>query len=353
MITQKKKDGEKSLLLQACGEHLFGCPGKTRITQGIYTVEGEDVFNCFCKRAVWVPSRLSIDRLKEKFKTFGALFPSCLDSQVVVGICGKNPTRTAHATDCSFMILYLTAKKKFVVAGIASFDHSQLDEYTKPLVSLNSLSSDPGEILDCINWIRKEAKDHDKEKVKKRPRTKRNALIAAELQGYDVDGPGIYVVSSCTDQHRVFSEPQVLSCLKRKHMDSIIPAQSALYERMYMNHPVEPVLSQAEPYYLPGYLSSSSYARPVVPQTIPSLPQRQFCISGVSGLDTDSISSPEHVSTPFVGGYTAANPAVSPPVFNTAESSASFDGQTPASPIDSFSFVQPVDEESCFFKSSN
>jgi len=177
MNPSRKKSGEKAVLLQACGEELFRCEGENKVTQGIYVVRKGRKLECFCKRAVWVPiDPKSIETLKMRFDEFGAAWPSFLDDVAMVGVCGRNATRTAHATDSTFLILALHPKMKFVAVGIVRVDYGTLIGDTKPDISITGITSDPSQLEDCIEWIRKESTAHENNKSVKRPREKNVSL---------------------------------------------------------------------------------------------------------------------------------------------------------------------------------
>jgi len=304
---QRKKDGEKALLLQACGELLFDCVGENRTTQGIYFTESEEKQQCFCKRAVWVPRAPRLEELKQKFEDFGASLPAFVsDSDVIIGLCGKNPTRNAHAVDCSFFILAQTPTRKFFPIAVAGFDHSGDDE--KLSVSLRSISSDPEAIDHCIAWIQKEALEYEKEKCTKKPKQKHKRLrpssgIANEDD--DDESKTTLCPNSLSEPHRVFSQPEVLRSLKRRCPGNVnvpavyttnnVSAQEALYPLSNVTFPSDSLLVDLPPSFpaaSPSLLGSSMQLETIDPQMKRS--------STVIGSELDSISSPEHVSTPLI-----------------------------------------------------
>jgi len=387
MLRQRKKDGEKALLLHACGENLFGCLGDTRVTQGIYVQQKNDSFDCFCKRAVWVPSTNSLECLVDRFKSFDVPFPKAIlaDPMPVVGLCGKNPTRTAHATDCSFMLVYMSPlKRKFVVGAVATFDHSQLDDFSKPLVYLHTLSSDPKDISECIEWILKESREHDKEKMKKKPRQKKATHVPVVDDeplpppniGYGECNPfdssfGSYDEGYCCDTHRVFSEPIKMTHLKRRRMNNYVSPPPLMCERMFFSSDGVPLYNGYDGYNCFYPSASATPMHPVHPMHPvnpapfipynPMFPQRRFA---VAGLESDSISSPEHISTPLVSASTSIQAsselaslpsmdlnAAAEPEPEPEPQPESVPQPQPLSPYNDYPFLLPPEEESnTFFK---
>jgi len=116
-MSEHKKEGEKSSLLNEYGVLLCGCSGHVKVTQGIYY--GTSKIQCFCKRAVWIPNQPSPDFLKiicENVESFSA------DSSAEIGICGRDATRTAHASDEILMIVKLVDHRRFFLIGLIALD---------------------------------------------------------------------------------------------------------------------------------------------------------------------------------------------------------------------------------------
>jgi len=175
-VAGHKKDGEKAVLLQSCGELLFGCTGRIRVTQGVYFARKGRKLECFCKRAVWVPDKFSPDHLKRMFAEFGADPSQCPATCHLIGLCGRNPTRTARATDSTFMIVAQANKKKFVIIAIAVVMSSQFDYLQRTSVTISSIATDPITISGTVAWIKNESVSHVKQITKKRSRrSKRHA----------------------------------------------------------------------------------------------------------------------------------------------------------------------------------
>jgi len=159
MFRQKKKDGEKALLLQACGENLFGCLGSTKVTQGIYRKQTSDVFECFCKRAVWVPDNPCPEVLN-RIRSEGVRAAD--DEDVTMAICGKDPTRTAHATDEVFMILIRSPKGKFFVVATVYYDKEK---------KIFVVDADEQNVISTVSQVKNEASTYKQiKKGKKRER---------------------------------------------------------------------------------------------------------------------------------------------------------------------------------------
>jgi len=175
----RKKDGEKAALLQGCGELLFGCPGDIRVTQGIYVAKKSKKMECFCKRAVWVPNKLCSEHLRQVFSEHGADITTCLTASSVIGICGRNPTRTAHATDSTFMVLAQFSKKKFIVVALVSIINNQVDTLQQTSITIREITTDPFRISETVSWIKNESAFHVKTKAKKRQRSSRREAAAA------------------------------------------------------------------------------------------------------------------------------------------------------------------------------
>jgi len=266
----RKKDGEKSLLLHACGECLFGCAGETKVTQGVY-VYCNKKFDCFCKRAVWFPCDFSASKLKEKFDAFGASLPPGLNDSSVVGLCGKNPTRTARAIDSTFMVLIPTMKKKLSCFAIVSIDIDQYDCDDKPVVTINKISTDTFDINDTIEWIRRESKEH-MDKAKKRPR---ETHVAIPNSGY---------IPIYSDGHGIFSQPLVLTnCFKKKAEPMTVSA--------LLNHEIPAM----EPFQMQDSLQSNPKD-----SAVSAPPPARSSIGSEFKTESDVSSSPEQIPTPVV-----------------------------------------------------
>lgn len=170
MFIPKKQKGEKAVLLDKCGESLFGCPGETLLVQGIYIPKSLlPTANYICKRSVWVPLSLSHECLAQHLESFGATLPFSIQKVMSlhrIGLCGVNPTRTVHAIDKCFLILAKIPNKHFVVYGIVEIGRSQHDG----VVSIEYISTDNDDIMNCVEWIKSEIATHH---FCKRPKKRR------------------------------------------------------------------------------------------------------------------------------------------------------------------------------------
>jgi len=339
--TRKKKDGEKAFLLHSCGEYLFGCPGSVLVTQGLYAPGMEAGLECFCKRAVWVPSELNLQHLKGRFDFFDVPFPSILNPNMVIGVCGKNPTRSARANGSTFMIVHMTRRRQFVIDAIAIFDHGQFTEFAKPLVSLRSISSDIDDIDDCIAWIRMEANNFSKGKKHVRAGVKRPPPPPEYYHFANYD-------AFSSEPGRVFSEPSVLSCLKRKHFNGL-SSQPMGFDNPGMRSIGTSALHDSHANYH-GVLSLPVISRPAIPPNIGMLPPRQFLITG---LRSNIICSSCSYSSPLEGESFGSSRIESPESSGVSSSSmdgvCGYDPRPPTSPSDSLRLMQPVDEVSSTF----
>jgi len=305
-----KKDGEKALLLHACGELLFGCTGETKVTQGIY-LPNKKKFECFCKRAVWVPKDLSLDTLRLRFGQFGVALPSSISDDCVVGLCGKNPTRTAHATDCAFMLLSQSSRSKFVPVAVISVDHNQIDEYTKPIVSLRMISAGEAAVNECIDWIRKESRDHDKEKCKKRPKERRDRSFPISDPRYSTEESSRRLFSAYpVDQHRVFDDPYVLHALKRRHVEATsfpVPEAETMMSNDLFLPQVDMDTFRFDPQFDTQALNPSFGIGFGIPPQSPEAQLFSFDFHSINE-SSESVSSPENTATPVVSATAAGSP---------------------------------------------
>jgi len=312
----RKKDGEKALLLHACGELLFGCPGETRVTQGIYIFLKSKKLECFCKRAVWIPSNSSLCNLRRVFDEFGAPMPPTINDDTVVGLCGKNPTRTARATDSTFILLTQTMKKKFIPAAIVSVDHSQIDEFSRPIITLRTVASDLEAINECIQWIKNEAKEYEREKATKHPREKRSYINNPNVLSSQPSSPDTSTVLSY-DRVKMEDSDAPAPAKKRRRRRTVSSASVSVadpdvfsasrfgepfssYESSYPERPFAHYSHMIGMVPMPISNASQSQLIGVVP-----LPQMSgFC----SPLEQESVSSPVHLATPVVSATVVASP---------------------------------------------
>ena len=161
-----KKDGEKYNLLNICGQLLFGCMGRKQFTQGIYTRRSADdeLMQCFCKRGVWVPESVSVRKLRKHFKDFHAILPSVVVNTVGrgnLGLCGRNPTRTLHATDTEFMLLARPTGQFYRVVALVTLKPCE-EADGEVSFTLHGIASDSNSIAQCIEWVKNEARSHEK-----------------------------------------------------------------------------------------------------------------------------------------------------------------------------------------------
>ena len=308
----RKKDGEKAFLLQACGEELFGAEGENKVTQGIYIVKKGRKLECFCKRAVWVPPQSALQTLKQRFAEFNAPFPPMLENTPVVGLCGRNATRTAHATDSCFLILALHSRMKFVAVGTVSIAFTPFVAGQKPIVHVTSISSDAEELDACIEWIRKEAAAYEKAKSHKRPKEKRDEIIAIDMSSKQ----------PTKRQHRStpFAEPNSLTQLKKQHVMNMEINQAM---PMYYRHPFYP----PHYYVYPPCSVPPNYPPPLVFDgqmmvPYPSVPPSSAQFDGPNTSpqmstrpESESISSPEHIVTPLASAAASVHSPEQPVVF--------------------------------------
>ena len=149
-----RKDGEKAILLNKCGELLFGCSGEIMVTQGVYIPKslssGSSHF--ICKRAVWVPDSLSHEHLVQCLESFGATLPFSVQRVASLhrfGLCGINPTRTVHAIDKQFFLLAKVPHKQFAIYGIVQIRQSCPSD---PIV-IENISTSQDDVLCYVEWI--------------------------------------------------------------------------------------------------------------------------------------------------------------------------------------------------------
>jgi len=182
----RKKDGEKAELLKACGQMVFRCEGDILTTQGIYCSACGRKAECFCKRAVWVPRVFNLNDLRDMFASFGAELSCDVTSETVVGVCGLSPTRTAHASDTTFLVLAQFVKKKFAVIASVSVSVVRNSEDEPPSYDLKGISSGEDCVADVVNWVKEESSVHRTTAVKKRGKYKKHRRSSSDGSG-DLD----------------------------------------------------------------------------------------------------------------------------------------------------------------------
>jgi len=199
---------------------------------------------------------------------------------------------------------------KFVAVGTVSIAFTPFISGEKPTVTITSISSDPVELASCIDWIRKESAAYEKSKSHKRPKDKREEIIAIDMSSRQ----------ATKRQHRSspFAEPNSLTHLKKQHV-------------MNMD------MNQAVPmYYRPSFYPSSYYVYPPVPSNYTSplvydgqmmVPYptvqpsaAQFDAQNTSPQmsarpESESISSPEHIVTPLASAAASVHSPEQPVVF--------------------------------------
>jgi len=348
MNPSRKKNGEKAVLLQACGEELFRCEGENKVTQGIYVIRKGRKLECFCKRAVWVPiDPASLETLKSRFKSFNAPWPSMLDESPMVGLCGRNATRTAHATDSTFLVLALHQKMKFVAVGIVRVEYGPFIGDVKPDIHVTGISSDATELDDCIEWIRKESSIHESTKkgVVKRPRTKTieerilTSGVVSEMKRARMSSLGVSRLAIPPPTPVPVPVPVTMPVPAvgktfflgsgAETSSDIMPTTPMFSDDAYFIGSHQPQLFHSEHLSLPVDLAFSTFVPPApivcdpstaFAQVLPSLSASADIVtipskaqdSPTTSHESDCVSSPEHVSAdPYAFIESDAFPALS------------------------------------------
>ena len=183
----RKKDGEKAELLRACGQMVFRCEGDILTTQGIYCSEFGRKTECFCKRAVWVPRVFNLGDLQSMFSSFGAELNCDVTADTVVGVCGLLPTRTAHASGNTFLVLAQFMKKKFTVIATVKVTAIRSSDDEPPSYDLREISSGGDCVRHVVNWIKEESTTHRTTTVKKRGKYKKHKKTPSDDGSADLD----------------------------------------------------------------------------------------------------------------------------------------------------------------------
>ena len=165
-----RKDGEKTILLNKCGESLFGCSGAMLVTQGIYTPKSLTSSSLYvCKRTVWVPDSLSCGCLVNHLESFGVTLPFSVQkvsSFHRFGLCGINPTRTVHAIDKHFFLLAKIPYKHFVIYGIVEIKESN----PSGAIVIKNISASKNDVLHHVDWIQNDITLYHQKPKKRRRR---------------------------------------------------------------------------------------------------------------------------------------------------------------------------------------
>lgn len=165
--TNKKKNGEKSLILEVCWKLLSDSDekrvGGVKVTQGIYSKINGTKTEVFCKRGVFVPESFCFEQIQNIFAKFGAKLSPSVSRNSVIGLCGLLPTRTAHADDTDFFLL-TKIHEKFVVVAIVSTDEANNE--------IVRIQSDSSSISDAVKSVRDEAERHSAAKEEKHKKKK-------------------------------------------------------------------------------------------------------------------------------------------------------------------------------------
>ena len=163
-----RKKGEKTTLLEKCGELLFGCSGELLVTQGIYVPKSltSSSSHFICKRTVWVPDSLSHECLIQHLESFSATLPFSVQKVASLhrfGLCGINPTRTIHAIDKHFLLLIRFPHNHFSVYGIVGIGQ----DCPGGVIFIDSISTDSDVVLNSVEWMKKENAQHHLSKQSK------------------------------------------------------------------------------------------------------------------------------------------------------------------------------------------
>jgi len=185
MENNKKKNGEKSLILEMCWKLLSDSDEKSvggvKVTQGIYCKIDGTKTEVFCKRGVFVPESFCFEKLQNIFAEFGAKLNPCVSRKSTLGLCGVFPTRTAHADDTEFFLL-AQIHEKFVVIAIVSTDEANN--------AIEKIQSDTSSISDAVKSVKDEAAKHleakEKHKKKNEPSSASKTVDTCEVTSKSV-----------------------------------------------------------------------------------------------------------------------------------------------------------------------
>ena len=186
MTTSEREYCEKTTLLNKCGETLFGCSGELLITQGIYVPRSlsPSSTHCLCRRTVWVPDSLSHEYLLQHLDFFCAPLPFSVQMVASLhrfGLCGVNPTRTAHAIDKHFFLLAKFPHRHFAVYGIVEFRKVQ----TQRISVIVNISTTKEDVMNYVKWIKSEFTLHLLSKRTKNKRTSHGVHSDYEAQVFE------------------------------------------------------------------------------------------------------------------------------------------------------------------------